>query len=148
MVGLSVVAGSTPRVAFVVVGLGPIGEDGQGLGVRRHSQHVLFDERGKSGIARGARAEGLRSSVGVIVDTAQGDRRTEQRPMRARTTVGHSHTARVHEPTAIGEPVKRHVRVPSTRGLGDVRRRVQTEPGQDQPVRVEDALIPPTEAGP
>src|SRR5829696_4054117 len=89
---------------FVVV-IGPTGEDGQRLGVGRHCQNVLSNEIGESGIVGGGRAEGLRSMCGVILDTAQGNRRTQQRPMRTGTAVRHTHTARIDEPTAIGEPV-------------------------------------------
>ena len=53
----------------------------------------------------------LRGCVVVILRAPQCDVRAEERPKRAPTAIRHSYTPRIYEPAAIGEPVKRHVRV-------------------------------------
>ena len=53
----------------------------------------------------------LRGCVVVILRAPQCDLRAEERPKRAPTAIRHSYTPRIYEPAAIGEPVKRHVRV-------------------------------------
>ena len=53
----------------------------------------------------------LRGCVVVILRAPQCDVRAEERPKRAPTAIRHSYTPRIDEPAAIGEPVKRHVRV-------------------------------------
>src|SRR5215211_9201712 len=66
------------RVASL--GLASTREDGQSLGIRRNSQHVLVDELIQSGIFRRGRAQGLGSYSGVVHSAAQNDVRTEQCP--------------------------------------------------------------------
>src|SRR5829696_9424774 len=93
------------------LGLASTREDGESLGIRRNSQHVLVDELIQSGIFRRGRTQGLGSYIGVVLSAAQNDVRTEQCPERGSSSVWHPDTPRIDEPTATSEPVKRHVRV-------------------------------------